>query len=195
MLSRAPHFSGASLMGFDPSQCCSCPQAAGCFHRAGPTCRLLSVRPGLRFLCREINRLLPSNARVAPTVNELLGRTVDPGRSPRLLGFTCGQSAPGDSLDIAPADTALGFGRSIRSVGHGFSRRASQRHHPPESSTRASLCRTGYPLLGLGSGRVTRCWAKQLPRHGTPWPSLQRFWRLMPVRFRMICLTETELPV
>lgn len=88
------HFSGASLMGFDPSQSCSCPQAAGCFHRAGPTCRLLSVRPGLRFFRREINRLLPSNARVAPTVNEPLGRTVDPGRSPRLLGFTYGQSAP-----------------------------------------------------------------------------------------------------
>lgn len=67
------HFSGASLMGFDPSQSCSCPQAAGCFHRAGPTCRLLSVRPGLRFFRREINRLLPSNARVAPTVNEPLG--------------------------------------------------------------------------------------------------------------------------
>jgi hypothetical protein len=54
------YYSGASPMGFDPSQSCSCPQAAGCFHHAGPTCRLLSVRPGLRFFCREINRLLPS---------------------------------------------------------------------------------------------------------------------------------------
>jgi hypothetical protein len=48
---------GASLMGLHPSQCCSCPQGARCFHRAGPTCRFVSVHPGRRvYVCREINR-------------------------------------------------------------------------------------------------------------------------------------------
>jgi hypothetical protein len=51
--------------GVYPSQSCSCPRAARCFHRARPTCRLLSARalPDLRFLRRVINRLLPN----APT--------------------------------------------------------------------------------------------------------------------------------
>jgi len=38
----------ASLMGLHPSQCCSCPQGARCFHRAGPTCRFASVHPSRR---------------------------------------------------------------------------------------------------------------------------------------------------
>jgi hypothetical protein len=85
----------------------SCPPATECFHCAGPTCRFLSVRPGLRFLCRGPTAC----AVIAPTENQPQGRaTVDPGRSPRLLGFTRGQSAPhGFFVNAAPGDTALGF--------------------------------------------------------------------------------------
>jgi len=64
--------------GLDPSQFCSCPQAAAMF----PSSRLAHLpfpehpRPtSLRYICQC--------------------RALDPaGRSPRLLGLTCGQSAP-----------------------------------------------------------------------------------------------------
>jgi len=168
-------------MGFDPSQFCSCPQAAGCFHRAGPTCRLLSVRPGLRFFRREINRLLPSLHPLR--MNRWGGRSIQDAHRDSWVSLA-GNPRRAIRWNVAPADTALGFDRSFRSVGHGFSDVHSsgitRRNHQPAPAFAGPAIRSWV----CGSGRVTRCWAKQLPRHGTPWPSLQRFWRLMPVRFR-----------
>jgi len=114
----------AALLGFNPSQCCSCPRVPGRFRPGAPTCRFSESSDPVNFYRGPAADHAPTRSLVRPAADV---SAAAPGFCPR------GQSVPAAFLRCAAGRDCLGLGSSLRYSDAGERARVNELSSAPRS--------------------------------------------------------------